>query len=68
MRTGKFFITEEDYKLIASTPEKECWICDVLINSVRVNQKGIYLTKKALLDEGIAEHLMQIVKRDIVFI
>ena len=68
MKTDKFYITEEENKLIASSPENECWICDLLSNNVRANNNGIYITKKLILENRIQDHIQQIVKRKIVFV
>jgi len=59
-------ITEKERDLIASTPQRECWICEDIINHIRVNYRGKnffipeYYLKEAF---GIREHLRQIIHR-----
>lgn len=63
----KLYITEEERNLIASTPERECWICDELINNINKDKTGYFLKKKKLVEGGIKEHLKQILNRDVAF-
>lgn len=68
MKATKFYISKEEQMLIASTPPKECWICDLFSNNFHSDKKGIYLPEKVFEDDGIIEHLHQIIKREISFI
>ncbi len=63
----KFYLKNGEWRLIASTPEGECWICDELCNSVEKDDKGSFIPTSAIYDDGIKEHLQQIVGREIIF-
>lgn len=59
----RIYITEAERQLIAQTPPKECWICDVIINSILKDEQGnYYIPDSVLEDEGMVEHLEQIIK------
>lgn len=63
----KFYISKEERKLIASTPSRECWICDLFSNNVRKNKNGYFIPEKILSDDGLVEHIEQIVRREVSF-
>jgi hypothetical protein len=58
-------ITAKELNLIASTPEKECWICEDLINHSIKNLDNSFLIPENYLenDIGIREHLKQLIGR-----
>jgi len=59
-------LTKEEVLLIASTPPRECWICDYLVEQVEKDEEGYYIPESKLFDEGIREHLNQIIGKEIV--
>lgn len=61
----KFYISEQERRLIALTPPKECWICNLFSNNVQKNKEGFFISEKLLSDDGIIEHLSQIIKRKV---
>ena len=63
----KFYITEPERLKIASTPPKECWICNLFANNFKKNNKGYYLPDRIFEDDGIIEHLEQIIVREVNF-
>lgn len=63
----KFYLKENEVRLVASTPKSECWICNLLINNFNKDDTGYYLKDKKVIDDGIEEHLRQIINRDVVF-
>ncbi len=67
MKATKFYISKEEQRLIASTPLKECWICDTFSKNFHSDKKGIYFPNEIFSDNGLIEHLYQIVKRKITF-
>jgi len=58
-------ITAEELYLIASTPKRECWICEDLIDHSIKNLDNTFLIPEDYLNnnENIREHLKQIIKR-----
>ena len=58
-------ITAKELNLIASTPQKECWICEDLINHSIKNLDNSFLIPENYLenDIGIREHLKQLIGR-----
>ena len=63
----KIYITSEERSLISSTPPKECWICNLFSNNVQKDKKGFFFSEKLFSDDGIIEHLKQIIRRQINF-
>lgn len=63
----RIYLTEEESNLIALTPPKECWICDLFYDNVYKNRKGLFIPRRIFQDYGLIEHLHQIVKREIIF-
>lgn len=61
-----FYITENERNLIASTPQKECWICDLFSNNIRKNNNGFFISENTFSDDGIVEHLHQIIRRKFI--
>jgi hypothetical protein len=43
----------------------ECWICAMFVQKLRQDHKGYYLLREALEDDGLVEHLRQIIGRDV---
>lgn len=43
----------------------ECWICEMFVRKLRQDEKGFYLLPESLEDDGLVEHLRQIIGRDI---
>lgn len=68
MKAIKCYISREEHRLIASTPPKECWICDLFSNNFYTDKKRLCLPNKIFEDDGIVEHLEQIIKRKMRFI
>lgn len=62
----KFYITEDERRLISSTPPKECWICDLFSNNIRKNKNGFFISEKIFKDDGLIEHIHQIVRREFI--
>jgi hypothetical protein len=58
---NKIRITKTERRLIASTPERECWICDEIVSNIQKDKKGYYLNKKWIKKEGFGDHLAQII-------
>ncbi|HAP67408.1 MAG TPA: hypothetical protein VIH28_12210 [Ignavibacteriaceae bacterium] len=65
---NKFYITTEERRLITSTPPKECWICDLFSNNIHKDKNGLFIPEKIFEDDGLIEHLHQIIRREISFI
>jgi hypothetical protein len=63
----RFYLKENEVRLVASTPKTECWICNMLIRNIYKDDLGYYLKDKKVIDDGIEEHLRQLINRDIVF-
>jgi len=63
----KLYITEDERNLIASTPPNECWLCNLLSNNIRKDKEGIFFSEIIFVDDGIIEHLHQIIKREFIF-
>jgi hypothetical protein len=63
----KFYISETERLKIASTPPKECWICNSFSNKLRKDKKGYFLPKYVFEGWDIIEHLEQIIKREVIF-
>lgn len=61
----KFRISKEERIRIARTPPRECYNCELLNNNLFGDSKGHYYNIEWLEDEGLIEHLEQIVKREI---
>jgi len=64
----KFYLSSDEVKIIASTPKRECWICNDLINNINKDENGYFLKEKNIIDDGIEEHLKQILNKEIIFI
>ena len=62
---GKVRITQKEKELIISfhvRPQK-CWICDIFVDSIKEDDQGYYIPVDIFEDDGIIEHLEQIIKR-----
>lgn len=59
----KVYITKEQRRLIASTSPKDCWICALLSDNVQKDSRGLFIPGKVFTDDGIIEHLDQIIER-----
>ena len=59
-------ISKKELDLIASTPKKECWICQDIIRHTKrlIFIKGFVVEEKYLKENtSIKEHLRQIIRR-----
>jgi hypothetical protein len=58
-------ITTKELNLIASTPNKECWICEDLIEHTNIDLEGKRDIDELYLRENpdVREHLRQIIGR-----
>lgn len=57
---GKIRLTEQDVQAINQS-QGECWICQKFINELWRDTEGFYLKNSTLEDEGLYEHLVQII-------
>jgi hypothetical protein len=56
--------SEKNYRLISSTPAKECWICDELVkHTIQLGSGKVGIEKKWLESEGFKEHLSQLLRK-----
>jgi hypothetical protein len=63
----RIYLSAQEVQRIAATPKRECWICDKLINNVYEDTNGYFLKEKKFIDDGIVEHLRQIINREVIF-
>lgn len=64
MPRERIYITEKELNLIASTPPKECWICDELIKNTFTTKDGRRYLRYSQMDDSFIEHLEQIINRE----
>jgi len=60
----KVRLTEKEAYRIARTPPNECWMCAYLTERIHKDEQGYFLYESDLKDEGMREHLRQILGRD----
>ena len=60
----KIRLTEKEAYRISQTPPNECWICAYLTERICKDEQGYFIYESDLKDEGIREHLRQILGRD----
>jgi len=65
MKDRKIRLTKEEAYRIARTPPNECWICAYLTERIGKDEQGYFLLESDLEDEGIKEHLKQILGRNL---
>jgi len=61
-------LTPKEAKIVAEAcgrSARSCWICDMFVQKLRVDGNGYYLLPSALEDDGLVEHLRQIIGRDV---
>jgi hypothetical protein len=61
----KVRISRKEKELIMSfhTRKQKCWICDKFLDNIREDDQGYYITEDVFEDDGIIEHLEQILQR-----
>ncbi len=63
----KVRLARKEKKLIMSfhvRPQK-CWICDKFLDAIQKDDEGYYITVEVFEDDGIVEHLEQILQRKV---
>ena len=61
-------LTQEEAETIAEdcgVSAGECWICEMFVQKLRKDKDGFFLLPEALEDDGLVEHLRQIIGRDV---
>jgi len=60
----KIRLTEQEAYRIAQTPKNECWICAYFTELIDQDYDGYFLLESDLTDDGIREHLKQLLGRE----
>jgi len=57
----KVRLTPQDVQRISQTPNRECWLCAYFTELIDEDEEGYYLLEHDLKDDGMWEHLRQLV-------
>jgi len=60
----KIRLSREEVRRIASTPQKECWLCAYFTELIDEDEGGYFIYESDLKDEGMWEHLRQLINRE----
>jgi hypothetical protein len=64
MEQRKIRLQEQEVWIIASTPQKKCWMCNYLLELIDEDEDGYFIYEDDIKDESMMEHLRQLIKRD----
>jgi len=63
----KAMLSKKELKLLITTPPKECFICDLIVNSALFKDiEGNYWVMVDDLDNSDIEHLEQVIGRKVI--
>lgn len=63
----KIYLQEDEKDLILSFAirKQKCWICNTFLYNLQEDENGYFLPTNIFKDDGIVEHLEQIIEREI---